>query len=503
MIANITTGSFLKPLLNYNQKKVKQGLAKVLLVDNVYDESEKTAQSLMLSISNNSKRKDKFFHVSLNYPSNDKSLLTDNNMILMAKDYMRDMGFPEDQPMVVYRHDDTQHPHLHIVTSKILTTGKCLPDGNYKYKSQAITRKLEKKYALTQLSNAKKDNLVINKTNNLKNDIKGAIADINVTYHPQSIQELNQYLNRVQLGLTVLPKENNQNFNDETSNLVYHRVGENGKRLDKGIKSSSFGKDYQHQNLVKSTNLAPNLNATKIEVRKKISSILNRYELLDIALFESLLIKKDITLYYKHDSNKNLVGISFTDNNSGIKYTGENLGVKFKSRVLSQKLSIGNTILIPKEITRQSIAPLRKGLSAMDIGPLLKQLTNMGYHIHEEKDKLYVSDFRNTSGKGYIPLRKLSQPVNHNIVKISISSNENNFLSKKIKNYFINMRKDFAESITYSNKTKNLNSTDIINKNDILKGIRQSASVNTNDQIPLEQLSDIDKKKRKKKGRTI
>ena len=131
MIANITTGSFLKPLFDYNQKKVKEGVAKTLLVGNVFDQSEQTAQNLMLSIASQSKRKDKFFHASLNFPVDDKVALSDTLMKQISKDYMAGMGFPEDHPIVIYRHEDTEHPHLHIVTSKILANGRPLPDSHY------------------------------------------------------------------------------------------------------------------------------------------------------------------------------------------------------------------------------------------------------------------------------------------------------------------------------------------------------------------------------------
>ena len=120
MIANITKGATLLPIFNYNEKKVKEGEAMLLETVNVMNDDIKLAQSLMLSYANLSKRKDKFFHVSLNFPTEDIAILNENTLKNIAKEYMKEMGFPEEHPFVIYQHNDTLHPHIHIVTTRIV-----------------------------------------------------------------------------------------------------------------------------------------------------------------------------------------------------------------------------------------------------------------------------------------------------------------------------------------------------------------------------------------------
>ena len=503
MIANITTGSFLKPLFDYNQKKVKEGVAKTLLVGNVFDQSEQTAQNLMLSIANQSKRKDKFFHASLNFPVDDKVALSDTLMKQISKDYMAGMGFPENHPIVIYRHEDTEHPHLHIVTSKILANGRPLPDSHYKYKSQRITRELELKYELTKVKSNKLESSKTLEQGGLRNDVLRAIDNINKTFYPKDLKELNQYLNSIQLGMTVLPKEPGHSNNSEHNNLIFHRVNTNNRRLDKGIKSSSLGFDSTYNNLEQKINSTVENKAERSTIQKNVSGILYRYERLDIEKFKSLLMRKNIDLNYKYDSKNNLVGISYTSTITGNKYSGEKLGAKFKSRALKDKLTQGETILAPKELTRSSLEPLRKYLSKLDIGPAAQQLLYLGYNIHEENKKLYVSDFRNSKGEGYIPLRDLELPFNHNITKIHISSDDNYFKGISREEAFMKRREEFVENLGNVKGVSKSSNTNEANNISSLEGSIYAAQTTAEEYNPSEDIADIDKKKKQKRKRKI
>lgn len=503
MIANITTGSFLKPFMDYNQRKVKEGVASTLLVDNVYNQSENTAQSILLAMAGQSKRKDKFLHVSLNFPSEDKAVLSDQYMKDIAKDYIKEIGFPKDHPIIVYRHSDTQHPHMHIVTSKILETGKPLPDSNYFYKSQRVTRELEDKYQLTKVSSKKSKTRKVGEGSSLKNDVIKAVDNINKTFHPNSLTELNQYLNSVQLGLTVLHKEKEHRKNSDVYNLVYHRVGDNGQRLDKGIKSSAFGTELQHSGLECKLKLQETNKEERNNTKRNVSLILSRFKRLNIEEFKSHLIKKGIELHYKYDSKKNLVGISYTNSRTGNKYTGEQLGVKLKSTALREILTQGTTVPGAKELTRSTLQPMRKKLSKMDIGPSVQQLLAMGYHIHEENKQLLVSDYRNNRGEGYIPIRKLDRPINHNIVKLYTASNKNYFSNNLEGKIFLSNREQFIKNFSVPKQKEESQYLNRSENTDGSASLIHTSTTGHDDHIPQERIADIDKKKKKRKGKKI
>ena len=69
-----------------------------------------------------SRVKEPVFHVSLN--PNPKDNLDDNTLLEIAHYYMDHMGF-RDQPYVIFRHNDTDRTHLHVIS------GCIRPDGSH------------------------------------------------------------------------------------------------------------------------------------------------------------------------------------------------------------------------------------------------------------------------------------------------------------------------------------------------------------------------------------
>lgn len=69
---------------------------------------------------------------------------------LICLDYLEQMGLePTNRPVVIYKHGDTDHRHVHIATSRIGYDGSLWSDGNDVYRAIEITQRIEKKYGLT------------------------------------------------------------------------------------------------------------------------------------------------------------------------------------------------------------------------------------------------------------------------------------------------------------------------------------------------------------------
>lgn len=59
----------------------------------------------------NRNTRDTVFHVSLN--PHPKDILTDEELVVIAGEYMRQMGYGN-QPYIIFRHEDIGRPHLHV-----------------------------------------------------------------------------------------------------------------------------------------------------------------------------------------------------------------------------------------------------------------------------------------------------------------------------------------------------------------------------------------------------
>jgi hypothetical protein len=85
------------------------------------------------------------YHTSLNFPKDEN--LDNQTLVNVAGDYLKLHGFTNNQYMI-FRHHDTDHPHIHLLVNRIGFDGNVVSDSNNYKKSEAIIRKLEQQYNL-------------------------------------------------------------------------------------------------------------------------------------------------------------------------------------------------------------------------------------------------------------------------------------------------------------------------------------------------------------------
>ena len=86
-------------------------------------------------------------HISLDFSVQDKERLTNRMMMQIADEYLRRMGYGNTQVLIV-RHNDREHPHLHLVLNRIEGNGKRISDKNERVRNAKVCRELSDKYGL-------------------------------------------------------------------------------------------------------------------------------------------------------------------------------------------------------------------------------------------------------------------------------------------------------------------------------------------------------------------
>lgn len=87
-------------------------------------------------------------HIPLAFSPEDSPRMTDQFMERLAKEYMKAMGIENTQYIVV-RHNNTGHPHLHIVFNRVNNDGKTISDKNDRYRNEKVCKQLKDRYNLT------------------------------------------------------------------------------------------------------------------------------------------------------------------------------------------------------------------------------------------------------------------------------------------------------------------------------------------------------------------
>lgn len=96
-------------------------------------------------------------HIALGFSANDKGRLTNDLMTAIAKDYLQRMKIDNTQVLIV-KHQDKAHPHLHIVYNRVNNDGKTIADSFQQYKSIKVTKALTLQHGLFIASDKKQVN---------------------------------------------------------------------------------------------------------------------------------------------------------------------------------------------------------------------------------------------------------------------------------------------------------------------------------------------------------
>jgi hypothetical protein len=151
MVAKISSSNNLYGALSYNQNKVDEAHAQVLFTNNMIEPKDGNfnmhtcLQSFEPYLLANRRTEKPVIHISLNPDPKDK--LTDEQLSGIAQIYMQKMGYG-DQPFIVYKHEDIERRHVHIVSLRVDENGKKI-DHNFEHRrSMDVCRALEQQYGL-------------------------------------------------------------------------------------------------------------------------------------------------------------------------------------------------------------------------------------------------------------------------------------------------------------------------------------------------------------------
>jgi hypothetical protein len=151
MIADQKIGKSFMGALDYNMRKlneVRSGKRAELLASNfssldidIIRDEVKWVRSLRPNLNRY------VYHTSLNFLNEELSNLDNDKLLAIAQDYMRAMGFDNNQ-FIIFRHYDAGHPHIHLLANRIRFDGSVVSDSNNFKRSEAIVRDIESRYNL-------------------------------------------------------------------------------------------------------------------------------------------------------------------------------------------------------------------------------------------------------------------------------------------------------------------------------------------------------------------
>ncbi|WP_319266104.1 conjugal transfer protein MobB [uncultured Draconibacterium sp.] len=349
MVAKISSGSSIYSALVYNHDKLKKDIATVLMVSKMIEPIDGKysiglcTRSFEPYLSANKRTENPVIHISLNPDPKDK--LNDEQFSQMAEQYMEKLGYGN-QPYIVYKHEDIDRHHLHIVSVKIDETGKMIRDNFQHRLSMRICRELEQYFGLTPANEKEKKGVYSLKPvefekGNLKQQIANVVRPLSGKWNFQSFNEYKALLSIYNVDATeVRGEKHGKPFHG----IVYAALDNKGEVFGNPIKSSKFGKSTSHEALLsqidKSKEQIKN-RKLKDRPREVISKVFRKSE--NRKDFEDQLLKQGISVLFRENDSGRIYGATFIDHKQKFVFNGSRLGKEFSANVFNERFGVENT----------------------------------------------------------------------------------------------------------------------------------------------------------------
>lgn len=331
--------------LAYNQHKVNAGQAKVIFTNNMVEPKDGNfsigicTDSFEPYLLANKRTENPVIHISLNPDPKDK--LSDEQLAQIAEEYMQKLGYGN-QPFVVYKDEDIDRHHIHIVSVKVDETGKMIRDNFQHRLSMRICRDLERKYGLIPANEKQKAEgyslkAVDPKKSNIKQQIANVVQAASQSWHFQSFNEYKALLSVYNVHVAEVKGEHRGKL---YYGIVCAALNEKGEVFGAPIKSSKFGKQAgndaiqkrieKSKELIKTNNLK---ESPKTTISKAFESCKNRAD------FEKQLLKNQISVLFRENESGRIYGVTFIDHRQKFVFNGSRLGKEFSANVFQQRFN--------------------------------------------------------------------------------------------------------------------------------------------------------------------
>jgi hypothetical protein len=256
VFARVNYNRSIRHTLEYNERKLRQGQAECLLADNFLKDKDGLTQKDKLRRFQrlnglHKGAKTNTLHISLSFHPSDQ--VDDSKMAEIARDYMQRLDLDK-QPFLVYRHLDTGHPHMHIVSNLIQPDGTRINLGDIlHYRSRQCARELEEEFSLVRFH--KQEHSLVQNNSLVQNQEVGAphkviygepqrmvavqrvVDHVIDKYKFTSLSEFNAVL--ALYNVRAKPVGSYQELS-QAQGLVYHSLDDKGQYIGLPFKSSSF-----------------------------------------------------------------------------------------------------------------------------------------------------------------------------------------------------------------------------------------------------------------------
>jgi len=347
MVAVIHTDGRLRTVLNYNENKVKNDVAECIYAGNYPKETtELTFNQKLKRLTDQAALrpsvKRNCLHISLNFDPSEK--LSTGQLQTIGTEYLEHLGFGE-QPFLIYRHYDSGHPHVHLLTTNIKSDGTPIKLHNLgKTKSEDARKILEDKYNLVPAEGKEQGTIGVKSAyssrieygkSETRRSIANILSGVINTYCYGSVPELNALLGLYNVEASR-GSEDSRIYKNK--GLLYRILDSTGKPVGVPIKASML------PDKPTLAFLEGRFTMNRIVRRKHRARVRNA---VDMALLRTpengvedlvkALGRQGIDMVLRRNQIGELYGVTYVDHVSRCVFNGSDLGRNYSSNAIRKR----------------------------------------------------------------------------------------------------------------------------------------------------------------------
>ena len=279
-------------------------------------------------------------HISINPHPDD--VLTDTELQEIAREYLDRLGYGN-QPYMVYKHEDIDRHHLHIVTINVDESGRRLNQDFLFRRSERIRKDLERKYGLHSAKRrGERIERPLCKVDVAAGDIKKQVGNIVKAVNRQyRFQSLGEYRALLSLYNVTVEEARGIVRGREYHGLVFSATDDAGNKTGNPFKSSLFGKSAGYDALQNK------FARSKKEIKdRKLAEMTKRTVLAALEAthhqdrFIALLRERGIDTVLRHTEDGRIYGATFIDHRTGCVLNGSRMGRELSANALQEHFTL-------------------------------------------------------------------------------------------------------------------------------------------------------------------
>lgn len=348
MVAIISNGYSIQRMLNYNEQKVQQGVARCISAVNYPADPDRMSYQMKLNRLLNQMQlhetaKRNSVQVTLNFDPSETALNAEK-MTAIAESYMEKLGFGG-QPYLIYQHFDAGHPHLHLVTTNIQANGKRIDMHRLAIrKSEPARKAVETQFDLVRADDHatskqfRQSPVTAGKVLYGRTESKRAIQKVlEVVINQYKFSSLAEF-NAVLKQYNVRADPGSEHSRIRTHNgLIYHIIDQQGKSIGVPIKASHFYNTPTLKNLEKNFKLGQTRRKPYRSRIKNAVDLAIKDKVISLAALQSLLSRQGIDLVTHKSEAGQVYGLTYVDHKTKCVFNGSALGKNYSAKAILER----------------------------------------------------------------------------------------------------------------------------------------------------------------------